>query len=170
MSKLIDLTRQRFGRLTVVGRAPNKKRQPTWKCQCECGNLTIVQGGHLRAGISRSCGCLSRELLRERNKDNTNHLRHGQSGYEARACTGAYSSWRAMKTRAINSNATGHENYYDRGITICDRWLMFENFYEDMGDRPKGMSIDRIGNDGNYEPGNCRWATREQQYENKRRP
>lgn len=152
--RLIDLTGQRFTRLTVVERAPNNGKQPAWLCRCDCGEMTTVQGGNLRDGNVQSCGCLRRP--------------HGHS-WDRGEPSGAYVSWKAMIQRTTNPKRRGYENYGGRGIRVCERWLTFENFLADMGDRPDGKSLDRIDPDGNYELANCRWATRSEQQRNQRR-
>jgi hypothetical protein len=162
-----DLTGMRFERLTVESAAQdhvgkNGARAAYWNCRCDCGKAKAVMGHHLKRGLIRSCGCYSAEIvsLRSRTHEAT---RHGKT-------TGTYRSWCAMKTRCTNANQPGAKDYVLRGISVCDRWMdSFENFLADMGERPPGCSIDRINNDGNYEPGNCRWATTKEQAANKRR-
>ncbi len=146
---VIDMTGFRVGSLTVVSRGPNSShRQPRWLCQCDCGNTALVNGLRLRRALTRSCGC-----LRSRPPE------HGMS----RSPT--YASWAAMKGRCKDKSSRHHGA---RGISVCERWEDFNNFLADMGERPAGHSIDRIDNDGNYEPGNCRWATATTQARNTR--
>lgn len=148
-----DLTGKRFGRLLVIKRAPNKNRHVYWKCRCDCGNVVIVRGDALTRGSTVSCGCYHKDAV----------TKHGMYN------TPIYAIWSSMLQRCENPNATGHDNYGDRNIKVCKRWHKFENFYDDMGDRPsEEHTLDRIDNDGDYEPGNCRWATWEQQGRNRR--
>lgn len=163
---LRGLTGRRFGRLVVVGRATNDCRRNTrWVCECDCGGAVVVLALNLRSGHTRSCGCLSRELAASRKPN----LRHGHSSRGVLSRT--YISWQSMVQRTQCPGATGYKNYGGRGIAVCDRWKdSFENFLADMGERPEGTSIDRIDVDGNYEPGNCRWATPKQQQSNRRKP
>jgi hypothetical protein len=164
----IELSGQTFGRLTVIEfshRSPN--RQSNWVCRCSCGKTATVCISSLRNGDTRSCGCIRRSQIASRNVANT---RHGHLAN--RRISPEYHSWRAMLTRcSLSANSQDLKNYYNRGIRVCDRWLKFENFLADMGPRPAGKSLDRYPKgDGNYEPGNCRWATPKQQAETSRHP
>jgi len=118
-----------------------------------------VRGTTLRNGMTRSCGCLATELKRERA---TTH------GHATTRTTPTYNSWAQISQRCENKNNAAFNNYGGRGITVCARWRVFENFLADMGERPLGCSLDRVNNDGNYEPVNCRWATRLEQARNRR--
>ena len=150
------LAGQRFGRLSALS-AWRRGRDIAWRCKCDCGAETFVITERLQSGETRSCGCLARELLR------TRKTTHGMSKSDEHRC------WRGMKKRCLNENFRFYYRYGGRDITICDRWLhSFENFFADMGVRPSKLhSIDRIDNNGNYEPSNCRWVTQEQQCQNK---
>jgi hypothetical protein len=145
-----DMAGRVFGKLTVLRRAP---REPgpgpaVWVCLCECGTVTTATGGNLRKGRAFSCGCVRRK--------------HGMAG------SPTWVSWRSMRDRCLNVRNPGYANYGGRGITIAERWDDFAAFLADMGERPKGLTLDRIDNDGNYEPGNCRWATMRTQSRNSR--
>jgi hypothetical protein len=155
---VVDMAGRRFGRLIVLTLCSERSRwrKAIWACKCDCGAQCAVVGKELRSGRTRSCGCFRREVSRRR------MTTHGRSG------TRAYRCWRAMLQRCFYSNGQAYSRYGGRGITVCERWLIFENFYRDMGDPLPGQSLDRIDNDGNYEPSNCRWATASQQVLNRR--
>ena len=162
--KAVDLTGQRFGRLVVLVQVPSIDGKAVWSCQCDCGATHAVAGWLLRNGTVKSCGCYRVDRGKEHGA--TLNLRHG----EARnvATTTEYRIWATMLSRCRNPSHQLYRNYGGRGIVVCDRWLRFENFLVDMGRRPGKMSIDRINVNGNYEPGNCRWATAKQQARNQR--
>lgn len=146
-----DLSGKQFGRLTATDYAGDRR----WNCLCDCGAIVSVDTYQLTKGRTRSCGCFRSELMR------TLRRKHGMSnGYE-------WHCYYGMLDRCYNQKSSGYKNYGGRGITVCDRWReSFENFLFDMGRRPDGCSIDRADVNGNYEPGNCTWATPYQQARN----
>ena len=152
---LIDRTGHKYGRLTVTGRAENYRGNARWICTCECGSgkRVVALGNDLKRGKVKSCGCWNAEKI----------VRHGMSQ------THVYHAWQGMIQRCENPKEKAFKHYGARGITVCEAWHDFEQFFHDMGSRPKGYSLDRIDNDGSYESGNCRWATTKQQLNNQRR-
>jgi hypothetical protein len=157
--RFIDITGKRFGRWTVLAIHPKRDRRwaVLWLCRCDCGAEHIVRGSSLHTGYSTSCGCIRREKLKKL------LTKHGMS--EARV----YGVWEAMVQRCTNPNNADYDNYGGRGITVCEDWRSFENFFADMGEPPPGLTLDRIDNNGNYEPGNCRWTSYSVQLKNRRK-
>jgi len=170
MSGAIDITGTRFGRWTVVRREGKKPNgQALWRCRCDCGRENLITGSGLRTGDSTNCGCLRNEKNSARMK--ITERTHGHATVALHSVSGrTYDTWRAMRQRCLNPRNVRYPRYGGRGITICERWMKFENFLADMGPRPSPKhSIDRINTDGNYEPSNCRWATPKEQTDNRKR-
>jgi len=153
---------KRYGRLIVIADAPRSpKREIVYRCRCDCGKELEVPGCRIRAGHSKSCGCLSREITA------IQFTTHGQTKGNVR--TPEYQAWVSMLSRVRAKHGEVYRAYGARGITVCERWKFFEHFFSDMGAMPNAkLTLDRINNDGNYEPANCRWATRGQQMHNRR--
>lgn len=164
---MVDLTGIKFGRLTVEKEAdsyvsPSGSKKRRWECLCECGNIATVTSADLLSGHTVSCGCYQREMTSKASK------RHGMRH------TKIYHTWLCMKDRCNNPKNKRFADWGGRGISVCAEWQEdFQRFYDYVSQLPhygeKGYSIDRINNDGNYEPGNVRWATAKEQNENKRK-
>lgn len=158
--RFVDLTGMKCGRWTV-GTLVNKPGEATWLCKCECGTIREISGTSLRSGNSRSCGCLRKEVSARL------QFKHGAA--VGNVFTPEFRVWRSMIDRCRNKNSKNYFRYGGRGITICERWKVYLNFLEDMGPRPSlKHSIERKNNDKGYEPGNCKWATAQEQANNRR--
>ena len=158
MSRYIDLTGKRFGRLVALEKVGNHKTSKCamWRCKCDCGKEKITNSQYLREGKTLSCGCLYAERTFE------NVRTHGMHK------TSTYQIWAGLIQRCTNPKRKEWKDYGGRGIKVCKRWLKFENFLEDMGIRPKGKTLDRVKNNQGYCKGNCRWAGRKTQAQNNR--
>lgn len=158
--RFIDLTGLRFGKLVVLKEnGKNLKRNVVlWECVCDCGNICTVAGIDMKRKLTTSCGCMSsRKIAGERNKT------HGMAG------TPLYGVWRSMRDRCKNPNNKSYKDYGGRGISVCEKWLTFEGFYEDMGNSyAKGLTIERVDSSKGYNNDNCTWIPKSQQTLNRR--
>lgn len=163
MPKILDLRRQRFERLLVIEEAGVKGKDRHWKCLCDCGKEITASSNNLRQGRVNSCGCLQKDLVSKRTIEK--NIKHNLRG------TKLYPVWGAMKSRCLNKNNNDYKYYGRRGITICEDWKnSFKSFFDwaTSNGYKDGLTIDRIDNDGNYEPGNCHWVSMKAQGSNRR--
>lgn len=146
----LNLAGQSFGRLTVLVRTGSEDNRTLWRCRCVCGQHKLVNSKLLRRGLTKSCGCLQQE---QRSANCKSKATHGH--WRSRT----YKSWTSMKSRCTNPKAPDFSRYGGAGVSVCERWLSFENFLADMGERPEGTTLGRILDMGNYELGNAFWQT-----------
>jgi hypothetical protein len=154
----IDIAGRRFGRLVAIEATRERfgNYSVGWLCKCDCGNEKVIGCGRLTLGRTRSCGCLRRDII----------TTHGAT--RDRGQTTEYTIWRGIKQRCLSPNYATYSDYGARGITICERWLSFENFVADMGSRPHGHSVERVDNEKSYSPDNCIWKLSSLQAQNRR--
>lgn len=155
--KFRDMEGREIGRLKVLCRSDRKSKNPYWYCLCSCGALAEIRSDLLAKKTTKSCGCFRRERVTD----------HGATA--GGRTTRAFACWSRMHNRCKNPSSKDWKYYGGRGVSVCARWSSFKNFLEDMGDPPAGLSIDRIDPNGDYEPGNCRWADALTQSRNRRR-
>jgi len=146
-----DITGMRFGRLIVIKFSHTHKQKSYFFCQCDCLNNIVILGASLINGGTRSCGCYRKEKM----------TKHGM--YK----TKTFLTWKGMSARCNSNVPQAYKNYKGKGIKVCDRWLEFKNFYEDMGEKPEGLTIERINSNKNYEKSNCKWGTMGEQARNR---
>lgn len=170
MGRQLDISGQKFGMLTAVTKdIPDTNKRTRWLFQCECGNQKVLDAAHVRYGRIWQCGCKTKEIRAELArkviaKPGLQWCKtHGMSKKPV------YFVWKTMRQRCLNPKAKDYQHYGALGVTICERWAKFENFYVDMGDPPDGLTLERIDVFGNYTPENCKWATWSEQNLNKRK-
>lgn len=158
MKKMTLIIGLKFNMLTVTDQYRDLEKKRTYcKCICDCGNSVVVEKYSLMKGFTTSCGCYKNKIIKE-----GAHTTHGMTG------TKTYNSWYAAKQRCYNVNHMHYKNYGGRGITVCDKWVNnFSAFFEDMGERPEGCTLDRIDNSKSYQPDNCKWSTYKEQANNR---
>lgn len=154
----LNISGRRFGRLVAVALDHRAVGRTFWRFTCDCGQSLVARKSHVVSGATQSCGCLAAEVRA------TGSITHGMTH------TPEYNTWASMHARCGNENHEAFKNYGGRGITVSERWGEFANFYADMGPRPEGKTLDRINNNEGYGPGNCQWATWEEQAANRRPP